>query len=192
LINKNFIKNLLRKEKDAIIGVIAFMSYNPTIGRVLEKDGVKKFTKIIIKMATKLCEIIDINDFDYFHNHYVNEIISTIRTSNNSILSYGQAQKPINVFFKVYTDWARKPNEEIRNKILPFLHVPLDSVVMKTIKKKDNNWYEGTIMPLINNRQQEFSLSKIDYEIYYEWQKYFRSNYSQKPLIFDVAWALNR
>ena len=63
---------------------------------------------------------------------------------------------------------------------------------MKTIKRKDNNWYKDEIKPLKKNMMQEFSLSKIDEEIYYKWQKYFRENYPNKPLIFDVAWALNR
>ncbi len=192
MLDINFIENLLQKEDNSLTSVMAFMSYNPSIGRVLEKNGVKKFQKMILEMVEKLIDINDIEGFDILHKEYVEKIITDIRTSKGSLVSFGQSQKPINVFFKVYLDWARKPNEELRSKILPFLHVPLDSILMKTIKRKDNNWYKDEIKPLKKNMMQEFSLSKIDEEIYYKWQKYFRENYPNKPLIFDVAWALNR
>ena len=126
------------------------------------------------------------------HDLGLKKIISEIKTNSNSSVSFGQAQKPINVFYKVYVDWARKPDENTRNKILPFLHVPLDSILMKTIKKKYSQWYKENIKCLIKDSQQEFSLSKIDEDLYYHWQTFFREMYSTKPLIFDVAWALNR
>ena len=31
-------------------------------------------------------------------------------TSRGKSISYGEAQKPVNVFFKVYVDWAKLPN----------------------------------------------------------------------------------
>ena len=192
MLSKKFIEDLLKNENNSVTSVIAFMSYNPSIGRVLEKGGVKIFQKIILEMVEKLPTINNISCFDEFHKEYLMRIISEIKTTSKTSVSFGQAQKPINVFYKVYIDWARKPTEQIRNQILPFLHVPLDSILMKTIKEKDTNWHKMEIKPLIKNKSQEYSLSKIDEEIYYKWQKYFRDNYSQKPLIFDVAWALNR
>ena len=42
----NLIKVLLENEEKCIVEVMAFMSYNPSIGRDLEKGGVKKFQKM--------------------------------------------------------------------------------------------------------------------------------------------------
>lgn len=191
--NRNkFIEELLKKEDDSVTSVMAFMSYNPSIGRVLEKGGVKKFQKMILQLVNELPQVHSKHDFDNVHDKYTKEVIRTLKTSKTTTISYGQAQKPINVFLKIYVDWARKPNEKIRSKLLPFLHVPLDSILMKTIKKKYQNWYKATIKLLQRARTQEFSLSKIDKNIYIEWQIFFRGEYPTKPLIFDIVWAINR
>lgn len=43
------LEELSQKENDVITEVMAFMSYNPSIGRVLEKEGVKKFKNLAKK-----------------------------------------------------------------------------------------------------------------------------------------------
>jgi hypothetical protein len=96
------------------------------------------------------------------------------------------------VFLKVYVDWARKPDEGTRSRLLPFLHVPLDSVLMKAVSDQYRPWYEKEIMPFGLRIQHEFSLSKIAAPVYLKWQQFFRQSYPPKPLIFDIAWALNR
>lgn len=188
----SFVEKLLKEEDDSVTSVMAFISYNPSIGRVLEKGGVKLFQKIIHQLVNELSNIQLIEEFDVLHKKYIEMILNKLKTSRGTDISYGQAQKPINVFFKVYVDWARKPNEEIRSKILSFLHVPLDSVLMKTIKEEYPDWYNIEIKPLQKSQTQEFSLSMIDEEIYIKWQRFFRERYPTKPLIFDVAWAINR
>jgi len=97
-----------------------------------------------------------------------------------------------NVFFKVYLDWARKPDDQTRARLLPHLHVPLDSIVMKTVKKQYLNWYNSEIKPLIDVPQQEFSLSKIGQDLYMRWLAFFRQQYPEKPLLFDIVWGINR
>jgi len=189
----NFLNSLLGFEEEFISKVMAFMSYNPSIGRVLEKGGVKKFQRIIIKMVPELFEISSIEQFDKLHHKYVQRVINNIKTSENSKshrASYGQASKAINVFLKVYVDWSKRPNITIRKKILPYLHVPLDSILIQTIKENHSQWYDNIIKPWAG--KQEYSLSKINKRTYYRWQKHFREKYRRKPLIFDVAWALNR
>jgi len=193
MLTDKFIQNLLKNEDNSVTSVMAFMSYNPSIGRVLEKGGVKKFQKLILEMINKLPSVNNCSDFDDLHKEYLQKIIAEIKTNSNSQVSIGQAQKPINVFYKVYIDWARKPDENTRNKLLPFLHVPLDSILMETISTKYPDWYQQNIKQYVNNSQKEFRLSQIkDEELYYCWQKFFREKYPEKPLIFDVAWALNR
>jgi len=164
------------------------MSYNPSIGRVLEKGGVTKFRNVVADFAPQLSRIQTQHTFDSFHESFVKEVLTTFKTARNTDLSYGQAQKPVNVFLKVYVDWAGKPSVETRARLLPWLHVPLDSILMKTIKEHFSDWYRDEIKLSVT----ELSLSKIDKTLYTKWQTFFRSQYPQKPLIFDVAWAMNR
>lgn len=48
-----FIEELKKREEQSIIEVMAFMSYNPSIGRVLEKGGVKIFQEMAIQKVSK-------------------------------------------------------------------------------------------------------------------------------------------
>jgi len=64
-----FINELKKKEKRMIIEVMAFMSYNPSIGRVLEKGGVKKFQEMALQKVYKLEYIKLIDEFDKFHSN---------------------------------------------------------------------------------------------------------------------------
>ena len=187
-----FIRKLMKNEEKAVISVMAFISYNPSIGRVLEEGGVKKFQKIVHRVAPRMARISDQRAFDLFHHTIVAEVLSTFTTARGGALSYGQAQKPVNVFFKVYTDWARKPDDVVRDRLLRHLHVPLDSILMREVKQRYPGWYRQVIRPLISKPQQEFSLSMIDRDRYMKWQKFFRETYPEKPLLFDVAWAMNR
>lgn len=187
-----FLTKLLNAEPSNVVSVMAFMSYNPSIGRVLQKGGVKKFQALIGQIIPKLESVEERKDFDTLHQHCVRCLMRDLKTSIGSRPSYGQIQKPLNVFFKVYIDWASKPNERVRKKLIPHLHVPLDSILMKSIKTEYPDWYKSQIKPYICIKQQEFSLSKIDKILYLKWQDFFRSKNPQKPLLFDIAWAMNR
>ena len=90
----------------------------------------------------------------------IETIDDKIKTNKNLKCSYGQAQKAINVFLKLFVDWASLPDENTAKKILPFLHVPLDSILMKTVSKNYVDFYKQEIKQLqINN--QSFSLSGL-------------------------------
>ncbi len=115
-----------------------------------------------------------------------------IKTNDGHRCSYGQAQKAINVFLKLYVDWARRPNPKVANKILPFLHAPLDSILMGAIWEKYPNFYENDIRNVQKEYNANLSLSKIGRNEYSKWQSFFRNRYSLKPLLFDIAWAINR
>ena len=187
-----FIRRLIENEEQAVTSVMAFMSYNPSIGRVLQKGGVRKFQDIVTRVAPQMARIADRRAFDLFHHSFVAEVLSTFTTARGGSLSYGQAQKPVNVFFKVYADWARKPSDAVRERLLPHLHVPLDSILMREVKREYPTWYHEVIRPLLSRAQQEFSLSMIDEERYMKWQRFFRDKHPDKPLLFDVTWALSR
>jgi hypothetical protein len=187
-----FITRLAQAEPDAVVRVMAFMSYNPSIGRVLQGGGVKKFERVARRLVRGLSAVRSRRDFDCLHQRYVRQILTTFRTSRGRKPSYGQAAKPINVFLKVYLDWAGLPNPGVRRRVLPFLHVPLDSVLMGKIKQNDAVWYREKIWPHVKGEVFPHSLSLVDQDVYWEWQNYFRARWSKKPLLFDVAWAIYR
>jgi hypothetical protein len=187
-----FVMQLLAAEDRAVTEVMAFMSYNPSIGRVLEKGGVAKFQKMMTSAVESLPAVQSRGDFDQLHRECVSSLLANFKTSRNSQPSYGQGQKPVNVFFKVYVDWARKPDDQTRGRLLPHLHVPLDSIVMKSIRKQYPAWYRSRVKPLIKAPAQEFSLSKIDEELYLVREEFFREQHPAKPLLFDILWAMKR
>ena len=186
-----FIEELKKSEEKSIIQVMAFMSYNPSIGRVLQKGGVKEFQKMAIQKVSEVKDIKPEKEFDTFHGKWISEFIDKIKTNKGLDCSYGQAQKAINVFLKLFVDWAKLPDEITAQKIRPFLHVPLDSILMKTISKNYVGFYKQEIRPLLTSNQS-FSLSKVDEKIYTKWQNFFRKRYPEKPLLFDIVWAINR
>jgi hypothetical protein len=52
---------------------------------------------------------------------FVENMRSTVgTTSEGKQISYGQAQKPINVFLKVYVDWAGLPKIEVATRLRAF------------------------------------------------------------------------
>jgi hypothetical protein len=155
--------------------------------------------------------------FDSIHAKTCDRIISSFKTNRNEKLSYGQAQKALNVFLKVYVDWAKRPNKELADKLAPFLHVPLDSLLMRFIAREFKGEYETRItsirMHLAERTAErlkerlpgstpraverallgnEFSLVGINKEIYLAWQEFLRSLWPGKPLMLDIIWVLER
>jgi hypothetical protein len=212
------INELKQKESRAILEGLAMMTYNPSIGRVLEKGGVDKFTKIISENIGELGNISNQGEFDALHNTIVDSIKKELRTNRGETISYGQAQKPINVFLKVFVDWANLPSLEKASEMKKFLHVPLDSVLMGAIKDKFPNEYtlhvvnsydsicnglkkklqengetvkDSVLKKMVN--PSDFSLNGILFkEMYYAWQNCLRSIHPEKPVLLDVFWSLNR
>jgi len=115
-----------------------------------------------------------------------------LETARHKSLSYGQAQKAVNVFLRVYVDWAGLPNRAIRRRLLPWLHVPLDSIIMKGVGRSYPRWYAREIRPLARRSCRYLSLPMVDPELYHRWQRLFREQSPLKALLFDVVWAMNR
>src|SRR5258708_18350449 len=119
-----FVRRLLEAERDAVTGVIAFMSYNPSIGRVLQSGGVKKFTPVACRLARSVSGIRTQAEFDRLHTRFVRDIRRTFQTNQGKRPSYGQAAKPTNVPQQVFVDLARPPNSRIRRHLPPFPPLP--------------------------------------------------------------------
>ena len=214
----DIIKKLKQEEASSVVSVLAMMSYIPSIGRVLEKGGVDKFEKIMLEEIRKLEKISSQDKFDSFHDSVIELIMKRIKTNKGEDMSYGQAQKPINVFFKVYIDWANKQTLKKSNHLRRLLHVPLDSIGMKEIIEKFPERYKKYVVSsydrirdnlrksMTNNGEDfnesalrrvinpsDFSLKGIiRKDMYYAWQYYFRKIHSEKPVLLDVFWASNR
>jgi len=189
---KNYLKYLQTQENESIIRVMAFMSYNPSIGRVLEHGGVNVFQDMAVKYIKKLTKIKTKKGFDCFHSKWVNDIKDEIKTNVLKQCSYGQAQKAINVFLKLYVYWANLPDKKIAKLIVPFLHVPLDHIMMSSLKEKFPVFFKNIRIIRGSEKNYGHSLSKVKKKEYDTWQSFFRKKYNVKPILFDTIWAIER
>ncbi len=207
------ITELVRREPEAITRSIAMMAYNPSIGRVLEHGGVNLFGNLMVEIIPRFYGLVSRAHFDTVHTETCERILASFKTNKGKRLSYGQAQKPLNVFLKVYVDWAKLPTHELADVLAPLLHVPLDSLLMGFIKRTYSDEYERRICSIRNllrdriaERLQmpgargaarqllgaELALTAVNKEIYLAWQDLLRSIYPGKPVLLDVIWALER
>lgn len=203
---------LVGHEEDAIIRTLAMMAFIPAIGRVLEEDSVDRFADLMVEIVPKFYGLVTAEHFDLVHAETCDRILSSFKTARKKdLLSYGQAQKPLNVFLKIYVDFAKKPTTELAEKLVPLLHVPLDSLLMGFIKREFPQEYENRVGRL---RQQlierlserlrtsktvargvlgnEFSLTAINKEMYLAWQELLRSLWPGKPVMLDMIWVSER
>jgi hypothetical protein len=150
--------------------------------------------------------------FEIAHEETCQRILTSFKTNRGDTLSYGQAQKPLNVFLKVYIDWANQPDRTFADKLAPFLHVPLDSVVMEFIAREFPQEYQTGILSLrkriaelVSERlekttprmvermllRSEFALVGLSKEMYLAWQKLLRKLYPAKPVLLDIigSWS---
>jgi hypothetical protein len=185
---------LLQKyEKESIENTLLMMAYNPSCARIFTTAVNKQIKKKIISIIELLPEVETQVQFNNIHKNILDEIVDNInnhKTKNPSgKISYGQAQKGLNVFLKVYVDWAKLPSLEISEKITEFLHCPLDRVVMKTIKKREKILFRefGNLPCDLKNI--------ITYEQYINWQYLIdrilqEKDIEQKRTLIDVIWYL--
>lgn len=214
----NIMDEIRQKESQCIVEGLSMMAYNPSIGRVLEKGGVNKFVKIMVGNINRLNFIEDQDNFDVFHDEMVAAIMSSIKTNRNQDMSYGQAQKPLNVFLKVYVDWSNRPQTEIASRVKRFLHVPLDSILMTEVKEKFNKQFDKIVVDSFNSLRESyksaisqtndtisdkvianminpynFSLTDIlTKDMYYAWQYCLRDINPDRPVLLDVLWSMKR
>lgn len=205
---------LAGREQDAITRTIAMMTFVPAIGRVLQEDAVWGFADLMVEATSRLYGMPSRESFDLLHAETCERLIASQKTARGQTPAYGHAQKPINVFLKVYVDWAKLPDRSLAETLVPFLHVPLDSLLMKFISREFSEDYEMRIGKLRRRRidhtaerakdfpdarslarmlaGKEFSLAAVDKELYLAWQEFFRDLWPSKPLMLDIIWFLER
>lgn len=203
----------MEQEPEAILRTIAMMAYNPSIGRVLQRGGVSKFADLMVATVPKFYGLLTRERFDAIHAETCDAILSSFKTARGGLLSYGQAQKAVNVFLKVYVDWAKQPTREVAAQITPLLHVPLDSLLMSFVKREFPEEYAQRIgrarqhqlkraaerLNVPNPRSiaralfaSEFALASLTKEMYLCWQEVLRELYPAKPVLLDVIWVMER
>lgn len=169
------------------------MAYNPSIGRVLKKGSVVKFKEVAVKKLRSLRNIKNQKEFDKFHSRFVLDVMNKIKkTAIGKKISYGHGQKPVNVFLKIYVDWACYPKRQVARRIKGLLHVPLDSYVMWYIKNERRGDFDRIVAPIYKKQRvsrADLSLGSIDKNMYNAWQKLCRKICPNRPILLDVIWA---
>ena len=191
--------------KGAAMGAVILSRMGP----IYEHGSVSKFQNMALRFSQELKIITTVEDFDLFHERFVKSLQNEIKGQDGEKLSYGEAQKSINVFLKTYVDRSSLPNALVAQAIRPFLHVPLDSIMIKYFRKNFRSDYGIYIVPVHHEENEKFRdrnpaftgeipdrvLSELKYifqEVYLAWQKWFRDIYPEKPLLLDTIWALER
>lgn len=179
------------------------------MGPIYEKGAVSKFQSLAVQFSRKLSSINTIGEFDVFHEEFMEAVYSQIMNHEGKHLSYGEAQKAINVFLKTYVDRSSLPDAQVANRLRPFLHVPLDSIMIKHFRKKYGADYSSYISPMHEKENEAFKayepkfkgklpdsmLSQLQFifkDTYLAWQRWFRDIYSEKPVLLDTIWSLER
>src|SRR4051812_15591066 len=108
--NHELVSLLSGRESEAIIRTLAMMAYIPAIGRALAKGGVGKFADLMVETVPKFYGLVTREHVDTIHAQTCERIISSFKTKSDHNLSYGQAQKAVNVFLKIYVDHAKRPD----------------------------------------------------------------------------------
>lgn len=86
--------------------------------------------KLLVQKVTPFYPIVDSQDeFDLWHEHACLVVIDSFRDGIN-ILTYGQAQKWLNMFMK----YLFLLDNNFPSSIIPFLHVPIDNVILDVAK----------------------------------------------------------
>jgi hypothetical protein len=172
---------------------LAMMTYNPSIGRVLAPGGVQQFKRIVARRLRGLRRIHDRQSFDRWHHRFVRRTSRIIkRTSGGRRITYGQAQKAPNVFLKIYVDWAKLPDPETAQRIVNFLHVPLDSIVMGRVRNEHREQFEQIVAPVYRREGEwpsDLRLSLINRPMYAAWQRFFRRVLPKRTILLDVIWS---
>lgn len=131
-----------------------------SVGKTLKKKGIKEFKIKTFKEIEKLTRLMDDGKLTE------KQILNSIRNLASKFkISFGQAQKPINVLLKYHFHLFHKPSDKIKKE----LYCPIDSVILKELKIK------------------VISLTKIDEKQFFEIQKQIQ-NISETRIDFDTKW----
>lgn len=176
----------------------------------LERDFFPKFQELGWQASRRLSSIRTLDDFDNFHHEFIESFRTEIKTRSGTIVSYGEAQQPVNVFLKDYVENIQSLGAEATERLRKFLHVTLDGMVIYYLQSFFREDYLRYIGPHrdacghfdsgrgLSFHQQDTSQSQliqllfIGRDTYYAWQSWFRSISPECPSLLDSIWSIAR
>ena len=208
---ETFIQKCLEREKEET-------KKNSEIGAVilsrlekrLERQFFPKFQELSFRFALKLKTVRTRDEFDLFHRSYIQTFRQEIKTRGGTIVSYGDAQKPVNIFLKEYVEKNNVMEASQTAIISPLLHVTLDGIIlmyMQSFFREDFNTFiapANKICGLIETyditqyRAKDISeslqnqLMFINHGVYSAWQAWFRAISPDRPVLLDAVWSIAR
>lgn len=205
---------LIQRLKDSEVEVITkeLAMAEIMLGRMVprfEKDCIPRFQTLAWQYSKRLISIVSMADFDTFHREFVAAFQEQIKSEDSGSASYGEAQKPINLFLKSYVDRFAIPGEVTARRLRPFLHVPLDKVIIRYFRSNFREDYDRFITPIHRQINQQIRvehpgpsakmpdslLSQLKYmqqDEYLAWQNWFRQVYPDRPVLLDNVWFFER
>jgi hypothetical protein len=191
-----WLRDLKSNEDLSIVRGLGSLAFVRAQGRTLEERSQEKILGLLWTIRGELDSLESSQQFDQRHHAWVESAVQVLRTNRQGQLAYGQGQKTINVFLKFYVDWASRPTADAAARIRPWLHCPLDKVVMEALRAHDTEaWRRRIWEPHYRGRvthQQRASMSMIDAPAYGAWQAWIRELSPHKPVLIDTIWSLDR
>jgi hypothetical protein len=181
--------HLKAKEDLSIVRGLGSLAFIRAQGRTLEKRSQEKVLALLWSIRGELESLRSAQQFDKRHHAWVKNAIRVLRTNRNNQLAYGQGQKTINVFLKFYVDWASCPTADVAARLRPWLHCPLDRVIMEALRSHDVEAWRDRIW---NPHKQRASMASINEPAYRAWQYWIRELSPEKPVLVDALWSLVR
>jgi hypothetical protein len=191
---------------------------NSDIGKVilsrlekrLERQFFPKFQDLGYKFALRLKSVNSREEFDLLHRSFIQTFRQEIKTRDGTIVSYGEAQKPVNIFFKEYVEKSKLLDEALVDRLSPMLHVTLDGITilyMQSFFREDYNTFVAPLskvcglidtFDVTQYRNKDISeslqtqLMFFNHDIYIAWQSWFRSIAPERPVLLDAVWSIAR
>lgn len=184
------------KEDLSVVRGLGSLAFLRSQGRTLEERSQEKVLALLWAVRSELDAVHSAEQFNERHHTWVGDALRLLRTNRKGHLEYGQGQKTINVFLKFYVDWASRPTPDVAALLRPWLHCPLDKVVMEALRSLDTKtWRERIWEPHYRGRvshQQRSSMASINEPAYRAWQSWIRELSPEKPVLIDALWSLRR
>jgi hypothetical protein len=186
--------NLKANEDLSVVRGLGSLAFVRAQGRTLEERSQEKVLALVWTIRGELESIQSRERFDKRHGAWVENALQVLRTNRKSQLAYGQGQKTINVFLKFYVDWASRPTADVAARLRPWLHCPLDKVVMEALRSHDTDTWRRRIWEIHYRgrvaHQQRASMSSVNEPAYRAWQSWIRELSPEKPVLIDALWSL--
>ena len=194
--SSEWLVDLKAKEELSVVRGLGSLAFVRAQGRTLEERSQEKVLTLLWTIRGELESIQSQEQFDKRHRAWVENALQVLRTNRKGQLAYGQGQKTINVFLKFYVDWASRPMADAAARLRPWLHCPLDKVIMEALRSHDTDtWRRRIWEPHYRGRvahQQRASMSSVDECAYRAWQSWIRDLSPEKPVLIDALWSLLR